>query len=604
MRLARRVLRQGGAASLALGGSFALALLEALPALAALVLGFTLPAALAGVLAAGAAGLLAGVRSPAIGQGRTGAAFWLCVVPLWAFSVYLLHTHTLLEQGGAYFCGQSTFGDLPMHLAFIRSIAGRGSWPPVYPLLAGQPVFGYPFLCESVSSVFLLLGADLKTACLLPQAAALLAVFGMGWLFARRVLGSDGNASLAYTLFFLGSGFGFVYFLGGEKGNFSRIFTEFYQTPTNYTVENIRWVNPIADLLIPQRATLFGWALLFACLYLLYRFAFEGETRLWPALALLAGCLPLTHTHSLLALVLLSAVYLVRAVLHCRGRWNALLPWVWYALLAGALCLPQLFGIIFRQTSGGENFLRWQFNWANEGDPYLWFYIKNIGIVYLLLIPAFLHADKALRWLYSGGLLILLLAEFVVFQPNPYDNNKLLFIWHLLGCVLAADLIGSLTARLWAKRRAAAVLGCGALVFLGTFGSVLTLGREAVSRYQMFSPQAAAAADFLRENTPPDALFLTGTSHLNPTASLAGRPILCGSSIYVYFHGTRYQAQENAVTALYEAPAEELLRQWGIRYAVIGPEERSSFAVDEAFYQTRFPILYEDGGYTVFQTGM
>ena len=28
---------------------------------------------------------------------------------------------------------------------------------------------------------------------------------------------------------------------------------------------NIRWVNPIADLLVPQRATLFGWAVGFAC---------------------------------------------------------------------------------------------------------------------------------------------------------------------------------------------------------------------------------------------------------------------------------------------------------------------------------------------------
>ena len=35
----------------------------------------------------------------------------------------------------------------------------------------------------------------------------------MGWHLARRVLGSVGKASLAFWLFFMGSGFGFVYFL-------------------------------------------------------------------------------------------------------------------------------------------------------------------------------------------------------------------------------------------------------------------------------------------------------------------------------------------------------------------------------------------------------
>ena len=57
--------------------------------------------------------------------------------------------------------------------------------------------------------------------------------------------------------------------------------------PTNYTAENIVWVNPIVDLLIPQRATLFGWCVLFPALYLVWRFCMEEETRLWRYLALL-----------------------------------------------------------------------------------------------------------------------------------------------------------------------------------------------------------------------------------------------------------------------------------------------------------------------------
>ncbi len=46
---------------------------------------------------------------------------------------------------------------------------------------------------------------------------------------------------------------------------------------------------------------------------------------------------------------------------------------------------------------------------ARLRDNYFWFYIKNIGLVYLLLIPAFFRAKPKQRWLYGGGLAILIL---------------------------------------------------------------------------------------------------------------------------------------------------------------------------------------------------
>lgn len=219
-------------------------------------------------------------------------------------TLYLLHTHVLHLVDGSYHTGQSCYGDMAMHLGFIKNIAVTGKLPPVYPLLGGEHRFGYPFLCETVSSVFLVLGADARTAYLLPMLAAFISVYGMMWQLARQVLGSAGKACLAFWLFFMGSGFGFVYFLGSAEA-FAGIFTGFYTTPTNYTAENIVWVNPIVDLLIPQRATLFGWCVLFPALYLVWRFCMEEETQLWRYLALLVLPLPLMHTHSALALVLI-----------------------------------------------------------------------------------------------------------------------------------------------------------------------------------------------------------------------------------------------------------------------------------------------------------
>jgi len=589
---------------LPLGCGFGISLLAALPAAAALVLGFTLPAALAALFLV-LIFLLFLARIGRAGSPRPKCRDWLplaaCCLPLFAVTCYLLHTHVLHLVDGAYHTGQSCYGDMAMHLGFIKNMAVTGDFPPLYPLLGGEHRFGYPFLCESVSAVLLLLGCSLRTAYLLPMLAAFLSVYGMVWHFARRVLGSAAKASLAFWLFLMGSGFGFVYFLGSTE-SFKSIFTGFYTTPTNYVEKNILWVNPIVDLLIPQRATLFGWSVLFPALYLLWRFCFESERRLWLPLALLVLPLPLLHTHSALALVLLCLVCGIYTLLH--RPLTALTPWGFLALLCGVVWLAEMWNTVFAQSLDGQNMLRLHFNWINNSgedglkDNYFWFYIKNIGLVYLLLIPAFLHAKPRQRWLYGGGVLIWALAECVVFQPNLYDNNKLLFIWHLLGCLLVANLLVDCAAKLPCALSIPLLAGC---VFAATFGSLLTMGREAVSDYRQWSAEDIALSAYIEENTPADALFLTSDSHLTPVFSLSGRRILCGSGSFVYYHGMEYSNEYAAMRALYETPEEGTLSAWGIDYVLFDSYVYGRFKADENWYSSRYPLIYGNPSCRLYQ---
>ncbi|MCO7109925.1 hypothetical protein NIA69_13355 [Gemmiger formicilis] len=202
---ARRAVPDGSAAVIVpLGCGFGVSLLAVLPALFAVVLGFTPPAvALAAVAAAGigAALLYRGTRLRGMAKDPDSGALWACLLPVVLITLYLLHTHVLHLVDGAYHTGQSCYGDMPMHLGFIKYIAQSGEFLPRYPLLGGTHRFGYPFLCETVSSVFVVLGADLRTAYLLPMLPAFLSVYGMFWQLARRVTDSVGKACLAFYLF-------------------------------------------------------------------------------------------------------------------------------------------------------------------------------------------------------------------------------------------------------------------------------------------------------------------------------------------------------------------------------------------------------------------
>ena len=432
-----------------------------LPVLFAFAIGFTFTAQ---ILAAAAAFISGAICCFITFRRRSGRlhAFrvriktpaLILIVSVFAIGSVLFYTHVLYRHGdGSIWVGQVTYGDLAMHLGFVSSIAEQGAFPPQYSIFPGHAL-NYPFLCETSASTLYQLGASLRQAYLLTSGYALLLVAAGVYKFFEQWLKKTDRAVFAAILFFFGGGFGFVYFFDLSKtgGALTRLLSEsgqsvsrmwldgFYLTPTNIPELGLRWVNTIVDMLIPQRATLFGWAMLFPCLYLLHGFVFEKKRKNVIPLAVIAGLLPMIHTHSFLALGIISAFYCIADLIRVRFETKRLFAWILYAGIACALAFPQLFLFTFRQASEGE-LVRFHLNWANNADSFLWFYVKNFGVIFLLMPFAFFLLSAKDRRIYSGVLPLWLISEFVIFQVNEYDNNKLLFIWFAYTCAIVAKLL-------------------------------------------------------------------------------------------------------------------------------------------------------------------
>ena len=355
-----------------LGLALGMAMLIWFPALFSFVLGFYLPAQLLGLLLAcllgGAGYYFSRNRSLTVSPWKAEIPFFIAGGVVLAICLVLLSTHTIVLRDGALYVGQSTYGDLAMHLGFISSIATQGTFPPMYSICPDKPVC-YPFLSESVGATIYLLGTSLRFATMLTAGYAMLLVVMGVYCFFQEWLGESRKSVFAMLLFFIGGGFGFWYFfdlLKDHPENLTRLFTEFYETPTNFVPNGLRWVNPIADMMIPQRALLFGWSILFPCLFLLHRAAIKKETSAFLPLAVLAGTLPLIHTHSFLALGIVSGFYLIRSLYKNEGKQQ----WLGYAKYLGIVLLlaaPQLIFFTFKQSG---SFLKYHFNWANKSNNY------------------------------------------------------------------------------------------------------------------------------------------------------------------------------------------------------------------------------------------
>ena len=521
---------------------------------------------------------------------------WILMAVTFAFFCYCLYTHTIVGNAdGSMHTGQSTYGDMNMHFSFITSIANQQTFPPEYSLLPGHKL-SYPFLCDSVSSSLYLMGASLRLAYVLPMLGAILQVFMGFYCLIKYWLGRSATALIAWILFFWNGGLGFVYFDNAEK--IHKIFAEFYMTPTNYLDKNLRWVQVMVDMLIPQRATLFGWAILFPLLAFLFRAIAERKKKLFVMAGVAAGALPMIHTHSFLALGMICAVWLLldltdnslfvtgkaaygwkaasasrgssrrngkvtssgrrNGIATASGRRNGKVTssgrrsanvsastgnrrgsssadatvsdsWIRYALYIGLaffsvmqminrsnefadkhglaimiigvalfvlflgyklvrylqnrswkrlaftwgiflivvliFALPQLFMWTFSQASG-DNFVRSHFNWSNNGDQYIVFYLKNLGLPFvLLLLSSFVVSARNLK-IGAPYLLIWFVAELAAFQPNDYDNNKLLFVGAVFICGIAADALVQIYERYGAVYWCSAI-GKAGVVLLG-----------------------------------------------------------------------------------------------------------------------------------------
>ncbi len=531
--------------------------------------------------------------------------FGFVIIPISLIIWILLTNHILTPNPyGGVASGQSTYGDLQMHLGFVSSIAEQKKFPPNYPFLDGYKT-NYPFFVNMLSSSLYLFGTSLRLSLLIPSYVITLLLVTGFYMLAYKITKNKSSSVLSTILFFLGGGFGFMYFLNGSEP-FTNIFTEYYRTPTNCPDYNLRWVNPICDMIIPQRTTMAGWCMLFPALWLLLNSLESGERKFFVITGLIAGAMPMIHTHSFLSLGIISGVLFFLCFPYKSEKKEYLINWILYGTIALTLALPQLFYWTFRQTSDNESFLRFGFNWVNKTDNYFWFYIKNWGITALFSIPAIFKASKKNKMLLIACGVIFILAEFIIFQPNEYDNNKLFFVVYMVMVIMVSDWL----MFIWTKIKVFKLkwLLSALIILSGTLSGTLSIIREYISggEYETFSEADIEIAEYIRKNTPSNAVFLTGNFHLNPVVSLAGRNIYIGSSLYVYFHGfaDEFYSRSDEIKAAYSGTHIELLefcKNKGIDYVYLSERECEEYATSPETF-SKLEKVYSVGNKTLYKT--
>jgi hypothetical protein len=531
-----------------------------------------------------------------------------------AWTVHFLHQAYVIKPDGLWAGYINIWGDWAAHLTFAGSFAYGHNFPPQYPIDPGNHL-GYPFMVDFLAANLVPLGASLPSALVLTSGLLGLAFPAVLYLAAARFAGSRGAAAVAVFVFLLGGGLGFYYLIGDISHSGIGVLTHL---PREYTLNrdlNFQWLNPVLAYLVPQRSTLFGFSLALIVLLLVWMAVREHHG--WKTFlfaGIVAGLMPAFHVHAFGTVVALAAFW---AVFNLRKEWIAffvpalvlalpVLAWMWPPANNSACGAGVgLYGYCLEP--GWLSYTDWQRDGvlAFPRDV-VWFWIKNTSV----FIPVLVAGHILRRWFptafpkwFAPMWLWFLVPNVIVLQPWDWDNTKFFIFWALLGSIVVGGFIAGMVRR-WPWSAAFASV----LLILLCLSGALDLARASdasISSYEFTDTKGMQVADWVRQNTPPDAVFAVADEHNSPIPTLSGRRVMSGYPGWLWTYGLRDYARKQSDEAAIlrgDQNTADLVDRYGVTYVLIGPQELApSRAASQAYWQRNGTLVYANGEYFVYR---
>lgn len=545
----------------------------------------------------------------------------VAAVVLWkVFSRAVIEDNTGLSTGLL-----NNFGDLPFHLSVITSFAFGNNFPPEDPTYAGVH-FTYPFISDFVSAIFVRCGADLRESMFIENFILGMAFIGLVHRWAMVMLRDKLAAIITPLIVILNGGLGWTLLFDKAGMNERGLFGVLMDLPPSFTVipeTTWRWGNAISTLLVPQRGFLMGLPLAtiaFTQWWLATsdkskpaettgkkarqktvtppqtQTRFSLNTRRMIAAGVAAGLLPLVHAHSFVVVMAMAACLAL-----IQTRWR---EWFAFFAVASVIAIPQLLWSTIHSAVDAGSFFAWELGWDHGQENPIWFWVKNTGIFIPLIFAAILSkregylVPRRLLLFYLPFTLCFIVPNVLKMAPWIWDNIKVLYYWWLA----SAPIVALLLAKLWRESRIRRVIAVLLFVCVTLAGALDVAGIAMRSvKYQVFDAAGLGFAEYVKSQTAPRSLIVHAPVHNTPVF-LTGRRSLMGYPGHIWTHGLQFVQRESEIKRIYQgAPdAEQLIRKYGIQYAVVGPQEKIVTPVNDVFF-SRFEKVGEVGEYALYK---
>lgn len=505
------------------------------------------------------------------------------------------------------------WGDTAYHLDIIKTLETSKPFELIQPIASDYPLT-YPFLIDFLSAIFLKLGMSLEIAFHLPTSILLICLIFLVFYFGKQFLSKKYLTIIFVLLIFIGSGFGFYWFLK-DVNSFSQtqnisylesLKINFLNPKFEYThmdettggkeesknsPVNIVWITPLISFFSHQRSFILGAGLGF--IFLIGFLSYSTKERFNFLIPL--SFMPIVHSHSLLALLIFFASFIAFNFKEFNFKdKNYLKYFIKVGLVALIIALPQvifLYQGIF--SSSGNSFFALEFGWlacSHNNSQFLCddlnfiesfltaliFWIKNFGIIFILWLSfLFFKKQKQELKIYFPSLILFVLPNIIRFQSWPFDNNKILFWWWVLAIFLILFYFDKAFKKNETTNKSKAknvllVIGLIIFVLIASFSSIIDLRNRVVNRqvYGYYGEEEMALAGFINNNTKPNDVFLSNYYADQFIPMLTGRKIYLGYTGWLWSQGNgeEIDRRNKVINEFLNTKDPKILCQEGINY--------------------------------------
>ncbi|MGI8609778.1 MAG: hypothetical protein ACR2MY_11205 [Candidatus Dormibacteria bacterium] len=550
------------------------------------------------------------------------------------------YTHALeVKPDGLYAGYVNIWGDWCTHLAIAGYLSeAHHLLPPDNPFFSGVKLT-YPFLPDFFSGVLLHLGLGLEASLPLASGIMSLALVVLFYSTAQRLGGDRWAAAAAVLVFFLSGGLGFLNLLhdlhpeqpgalGGLAAIVSAIVHPMHACGANpqqlceYTLDRsvgFQWLNPVLAYLVPQRSTLFGFALGLIVVSIAWYARGSGRRGEFVVGGVLLGLLPLLHASSYFDLALffsgLAALdVVVIAVTHrddARSALRVALNWMCFLVPAAVIGAPQVL-LILPPAAYNRSFLHLQLGWLSVTSDYhlnvVFFWLLNTALLIPLALMAYFlgrGGKPGLMRFVIPAWLLFILPNLVILQPWDWDNTKWFAWWAIFAAILAGVVVAQLGKR-------GPVLGALAILLLlaTTASGGLDLVRASQRdipgvSYRLLTTDELRVAEWARSSTPESSIFLTGWQNNHPILTMSRREVVMGYPGWIWTWGLNDDHRQADVVTMYRGMpgTDDLLHKYRVTYVVIGPEEmdaKDGPGANLPYWQSHHRVVFQSQDYEVF----
>lgn len=520
---------------------------------------------------------------------------------VFAFSVY--------QNGEGIYTGvANNLGDLTLHLQVINSFVHGQNFPPQDPTFAGVR-FAYPFLCDVLTAMLVRAGAGMIGVMWLQGVVLSLALAGLIHYWTLLLTRSHLAGLIAVALVLFSGGLGWSWMFLDLHNSDHGLIPLLGNLAHDYTINLdglFRWGNSVTTLFVPQRSILFGMpvAIVIFCQWWIVVTAQENvaapqQPRMrMLAAGILAGVLPFIHAHTFLVVMGMG----VCLAMIFRRTWR---DWLWFLVPAGLIAVPQVLWLAGSGTIHASSYIGWHPGWDHGNLNVVQFWMLNTGFFIPALLLALLWKDpefsapRPLPKYYFPFLLCFIVPNLISLTPWIWDNIKVLIYWYLASVPLVALLL----ARGLKQKSHWRWITVGVLASMLMAGAldILRVITGASPNLEFNNNDIAAAQTVLDHSGTHDVVLNAPT--WNSAVYLTGRLSLLGYPGWIGSRGLDYARRQADIQSIYAgAPhAQALLKQYHVKYVVIGPAELASLGVNEQFWGQQEKVA-EIGGYRLYRT--